>query len=1264
MESHIKKSWQEYKTAEQGKPARSFFFRITCILINKACLTGKGSKRRKINKSKYESIERFTSSSSIFDVEISHNDKFTIVNKKLKLAAGFDLKGASFLKITKKISQFIQDMFTEMTHGMDSDDQIFCALFHPSLDMPIGISFMTLEDFTPQMLENQISRVCQSKKTLRIDNQLEIKCKIARVVSGSGLGNDKLLSDLFATKRCIKRIKSDDNFCAVRALLVAKVYCDKNIQRMDNFRRLNNSKLEEEVSAIVKKLGLIDQPQDLSDVAKIENHMKHYQVTIYDHNTRFADSKHPIYRGPRANQFLYLLYYKKHYWPIISPQAFFEKRAFCHWCKTATDHMEFHNCNYVCTMCKRAECKQETADYRECVNCGFNCYNETCTQIHSTKYCRPRSTCEYCGAKFIFKHKCQVVEKKWCVSCKIEVDLEHRCFMKTGKLKNADSIFGYIFFDFESSQEFGTHVPNLVIAHKYDRHANLLEKRYFYNGGENVNEMFCNWLFNQKNYIAMAHNLKGYDGIFVMNYLLNHLKPGTQPPSVLNQGNKILTLQYNDVKLVDSYLFMPMALAEFSNTFGFADNKGHFPHLFNTKQNQDYVGCLPPIDAFGIGNMNEEKKTALVAWYKENENVEFNFKGELFKYCEMDVELLAKGCFAFRRIILESTRIEPFIQCTTLASLCHTIYRHNYMPYNSIAIIPEIGYNPKENTSKKARIWLRYLASTHNLSIQHANNGGEFSISPYKLDGYCNGVGYEFHGCVYHGCPKCFSPRTYNQVKQESMQVTQQRHRERIEFIKQKVSRLEEIWECEWDELVKTDAKVRAFVLEQDLRDGLSPRDALFGGRTNAAKLYHLASEAERIEYIDVCSLYPYVMIANEYPIGHPRIITENFDDLRNYFGLVSCRVLPPRKLYFPVLPLKMHNKLLFPLCHTCAYELNTEYCAHNDHDRCIEGAWCTPEMHTALEYGYKVVKIFEVWHWPQRSKDLFCSYIKNFLKIKQESSGYPNWAQSEEQRAKYIDDYFEGERVRLDPMKIRKNNGLRKIAKLLLNTLWGRFGMNLNKSRVIFVTDREEWYKLLADENCIIHDVQDANPDVLMVVCSERDDMHLGGNQTNVPLASFVTTYARLKLFSALVKLDKRVLYYDTDSIIFVSDNDFRSRSEYPKLGDFLGDWTDETGDRKILEFLSCGAKKYALFFSDGTTECVVSGIQLTSVACEKLNFESMKQVLLSEQKSHVMVPQSRIRISRKGWILSTVDMEKEFNMVYDKRVLCEHFNTRPYGY
>ena len=90
-----------------------------------------------------------------------------------------------------------------MTHGMDTDDQIFSAIFHPTLDMPIGISFMSLEDFTPQMLENQIARVSQSKRTLRIDKELEIKCKIARVVSGSGLTANSDIDNLFHVKRCV-----------------------------------------------------------------------------------------------------------------------------------------------------------------------------------------------------------------------------------------------------------------------------------------------------------------------------------------------------------------------------------------------------------------------------------------------------------------------------------------------------------------------------------------------------------------------------------------------------------------------------------------------------------------------------------------------------------------------------------------------------------------------------------------------------------------------------------------------------------------------------------------------------------------------------------------------------------------------------------------------------------------------------------------------------------------------------------------------------
>ena len=237
----------------------------------------------------------------------------------------------------------------------------------------------------------------------------------------------------------------------------------------------------------------------------------------------------------------------------------------------------------------------------------------------------------------------------------------------------------------------------------------------------------------------------------------------------------------------------------------------------------------------------------------------------------------------------------------------------------SIAVIPEVGYNPSENCSRKSQLWLKYESEKRNIRILHAKNGGEHKIGPYKLDGFSDGVGFEFHGCLFHGCIKCYSPRTKNLLSLETMGEIYSRHCDRIQFIKRNVTQLVEIWECEWDRLVKLNDEVRAFVNQQPTREAINPREALYGGRTNAAKLYHRVENDEKIMYIDVCSLYPHVMVKHEYPVGHPKIITENFSSVHDYFGIIKCSILAPRKLYFPVLPVKMDNKLLFPLCATCA---------------------------------------------------------------------------------------------------------------------------------------------------------------------------------------------------------------------------------------------------------------------------------------------------------------------------------------------------------
>ena len=160
------------------------------------------------------------------------------------------------------------------------------------------------------------------------------------------------------------------------------------------------------------------------------------------------------------------------------------------------------------------------------------------------------------------------------------------------------------------------------------------------------------------------------------------------------------------------------------------------------------------------------------------------------------------------------------------------------------------------------------------------------------------------------------------------------------------------------------------------------------------------------------------------------------------YFGLIKCTVLPPRGLFHPVLPYRTKDKLMFPLCKTCSDTLNQNPCTHTDEERAILGTWCHVELMKAIEKGYEVLEIHEVWHWEETTDELFKDYVNMYLKLKQEASGYPKHCVTDEQKQRYIDEYYEHEGIRLDPNKIEYNPGLRTLAKLALNSLWGTYIM------------------------------------------------------------------------------------------------------------------------------------------------------------------------------------------------------------------------------
>ena len=111
--------------------------------------------------------------------------------------------------------------------------------------------------------------------------------------------------------------------------------------------------------------------------------------------------------------------------------------------------------------------------------------------------------------------------------------------------------------------------------------------------------------------------------------------------------------------------------------------------------------------------------------------------------------------------------------------------------------------------------------------------------------------------------------------------------------------------------------------------------------------------------------------------------------------------------------------------------------CGHTREQRILKGTWCTPELQKAVEKGYEIQKIHEVWHFPgeNRREGLFAGYVNTWLKLKQESAGWPSGVETAEQKADYIKRYEEHEGIKLDPEKIAVNPGRKSIAKLLLNT-------------------------------------------------------------------------------------------------------------------------------------------------------------------------------------------------------------------------------------
>jgi len=181
--------------------------------------------------------------------------------------------------------------------------------------------------------------------------------------------------------------------------------------------------------------------------------------------------------------------------------------------------------------------------------------------------------------------------------------------------------------------------------------------------------------------LIYAHNLSGFDGIFILRYLLDY---GQVQPLLFN--NKLmsikLTIGSKDNKKVivfkDSYLLLPLSLRKLCAAFNVSIPKGYFPFLLNDIL---YKGILPKLEYWT--NITIKDYELIIKEWGGVAGKVWSFRDEAIKYCKLDCKTLHEIITCFNKLIFDHFNVDSH-QALTLPALSLRIYKTHFMPKNTI----------------------------------------------------------------------------------------------------------------------------------------------------------------------------------------------------------------------------------------------------------------------------------------------------------------------------------------------------------------------------------------------------------------------------------------------------------------------------------------------------------------------------------------------------------------------------------------------------
>ena len=114
----------------------------------------------------------------------------------------------------------------------------------------------------------------------------------------------------------------------------------------------------------------------------------------------------------------------------------------------------------------------------------------------------------------------------------------------------------------------------------------------------------------------------------------------------------------------------------------------------------------------------------------------------------------------------------------------------------------ENGFRPQQAQpyGQMAIQWLTRESDRTGCTIRHQGNGREKRIGKLPVDGWCaeTRTAYQFHGCFWHGCPKCHTdPEETNPKNNKTMAELLADTKKHTTYLRRHV-KVVEMWECDW----------------------------------------------------------------------------------------------------------------------------------------------------------------------------------------------------------------------------------------------------------------------------------------------------------------------------------------------------------------------------------------------------------------------------------------------------------------------------------